>query len=400
MAELEVSINNSTNEPEQEFRTLVGPLEEKLGVHIRCTLVDWSEAWSEMMKIVLYKHGPVISQVGNTWMGSLDATDGIRPLTSVEISRIGSASNFHPAAWQTVISESGSQITGVPWFLDAYMLYYRRDLLAKAGVDEASAFASLEHLHETIAKLHASGCQIPLALPTQRSTRASLHHLATWVWSHGGDFVSEDGQTLLLSDPKTRQGIRAYFSLYKNLPPAAQNLDDGDCFGTFLEGKAAMTLRNGGLLYDARISASFSPYLDQLGLAAVPGVNFVGGSNLVLWKHIPPQMERYAISLLEYLSSPDVQFERHLRSAMLPAHVDALEKVRRETDFAPVVDAIMAGRSFRKFRLWGLMEDKLTIAIGQIWQALYSQENPNLETEIANVLDPLERRLQLTISNN
>jgi len=85
---------------------------------------------------------------------------------------------------------------------------------------------------------------------------------------------------------------------------------------------------------------------------------------------------------------------------MLPAHVEALEKVRRETDFAPVVDAIMAGRSFRKFRLWGLMEDKLTTAIGQIWQALYSQENPNLEAEIANVLDPLEHRLQLTISNN
>ncbi|PKN91446.1 MAG: hypothetical protein CVU44_18995 [Chloroflexi bacterium HGW-Chloroflexi-6] len=399
MAELEISINNFTNAPEKDFRALIGPLEEKMGMRIHCNVVDWGDAWTEMMKIVLYKHGPVLSQVGSTWMGSLESTEGVRPFSSAEISRIGSASNFHKGAWQTVISESGSQIIGVPWFLDAYMLYYRKDLLEQAGVDESTAFSSLENLDETVKKLHAAGSPIPFALPTRRSSRASLHHIANWVWSYGGDFISEDGQTLLLSEAKTRQGMKAYFSLHRYLPSTAQDLNDAECYSTFLQGQAAITLRNSGMLYAIKDNAEFAPYRDKFGVAAMPGINFVGGSNLVLWKHIPPQMERHAISLIEYLASPEVQFAHLARSAALPAHVDALERVRKETEFAPIVDAILKGRSFRKFRLWGLVEDKLSVAIGNIWDALYSKEDPNIETEIANVLDPLEHRLQLTISN-
>lgn len=399
MAELEVSINNFTGEPEKDFRALLGSLEEKMGVRVDCSVIDWGDAWGEMMKIVLYKHGPVLSQVGSTWMGSLEATDGLRPFTHSELRQIGGPSDFHSVAWQSAISESGEQVLGIPWLLDAYMLFYRKDLLEKAGVDESTAFSSLEHLHETVEKLRAAGNQIPLALTTQRYSRASLHNMANWVWTYGGDFISKDGQTLLLSDPKTRQGMKAYFSLHKHMPPAAQSLNDSECYSAFVEGQAAMTLRNSGMLYAAKDVASFAPYRDKLGLAAMPGVNFVGGSNLVMWKHISPQMERYAISLLEYLASPQVQYDFNIRHSIFPARLESLQKVKKETAFAPVMDAIMAGRSFHKFRLWGLVEDKLTTAISNIWQALYSQENPNIETEIANVLDPLERRLQLTISN-
>jgi multiple sugar transport system substrate-binding protein len=399
MAELEVSINNFTDAPEKDFRALLGHLEEKMGMRIHCSVVDWGDAWTEMMKIVLYKHGPVLSQVGSTWMGSLESTEGVRPFSSAEISRIGSASNFHKGAWQTVISESGSQIIGVPWFLDTYMLYYRKDLLEQAGVDESTAFASLESLDETVKKLHAAGNPIPFALPTRRSSRANMHHIANWVWSHGGDFISEDGQTLLLSDAKTRQGMKAYFSLHKYLPPSAQNLHDFECYSSFLQGQAAITLRNSGMLYAVRDNAEFAPYRDKFGMAAMPGINFVGGSNLVLWKHIPPQMEKYAITLIEYLTSPEVQFAHLAQAAALPAHVDALEKVRKETEFAPIIDTILKGRSFRKLRLWGLVEDKLRVAIGNIWDALFSKEYPNIDNEIANELDPLEYRLQLTLSN-
>jgi multiple sugar transport system substrate-binding protein len=396
MTELEISINNFSDEPEKEFRLLLGSLEEKMRMRIHCSVIDWTDAWAETMKIVLYKHGPVLSQVGTTWMGSLEATDGLRPFTANELMQIGGATDFHSAAWKTVNSETGEGILGIPWFLDAYMLYYRKDLLEKAGVDEQTAFDSFEQLHETVEKLRIAGNQVPLAMPTKRSSRASLHNIANWVWSYGGDFISENGQTLLLSDPKTRQGMKTYFSLHKNLPPAAHELDDVDCYDTFLQGQAAVTLRNSRMLYRIKNSE----YRDRFGMVAMPGVNFVGGSNLVLWKHIHPEMERYAISLIAHLASSDVQFKSNIQSSVLPANMKALQKVKEETEFSPVVEAIMNGRSFRKFRLWGLVEDKLSIAIGHIWNALYSQQNPNIEEEIANVLDPLEHRLQLTISNN
>jgi multiple sugar transport system substrate-binding protein len=400
MAEIEISINNSSDEPEKDFRAVLEKFEERHRARVNCTVYDWGLTWAEMMKIVLYKHGPVISQVGSTWMGSLESTQGIRQFLPAEVTQLGGVEAFHPAAWKSGVSLETGGVMSIPWFLDTYVLYYRRDLFEKAGIDEAQAFESLEALAETAQKLLAAGVAIPFAIPTKISSRANLHNLAGCVWNHGGEFISEDGKQLLLSDLHTRLGLKAYFSLYKSMPAPAQNLSDAECGLAFLDHDAAMTLRNANLIGVSQPSQGFADHLDRLGVAAMPGENFVGGSNLVLWKHIRPADERLAIDLLSELTSPAVQFAYFKLRGILPARLETLKQLEGEPFYAPVVKALMTGRAFRKFKLWGLIEDRLSVAIGQIWQALYSQENPNIEEEIARVLDPLERRLQLTLSES
>lgn len=245
----------------------------------------------------------------------------------------------------------------------------------------------------------AFGNPIPLAMPTEISSRASLHNIASWVWSHGGEFISDDGRELRWSDQKTREGLKAYFSLYRLMPQTAQKLTDSDCYRAFLDGEAAMSLRNVSLLSETLRNPAFDNIKKNIGVAAMPGVSFIGGSNFVIWKHIRVQEERSALELLEYLSLPETQYATFIQTGNLPAHMDALKMLENDAYYAPVLQAVLGGRAFRKMQLWGLVEDKLSAALGQIWQTLYSKENPDIETEIANVLDPLEHRLQLTISN-
>lgn len=401
MQDLLVSINDSTNEPEADFRLMLGEIEKELGIRVQIQLIRWSgDTWKETMRIVIYRQGPIMSQIGTTWMGSLEATDALRPFSPAEIHRIlGDQSNVPDASWKTVTAQSGDRIIGIPWVLDAYMLYYRKDLLEKAHLDPATAFSSLEALNETIIKLNESGVEIPFALP-QAISRACLHNVANWIWTQGGEFLTPDSKNLLLSDPKTRAGIRQYFSLSKYLPKPAQGLDDQQCYEVFMNGRAAITMRNAALVELAKRRSDFKPHLENLGVAAMPGINFVGGSNLVLWKHIPAHQERLAIGLLERILSPEAQFLYNIHAGALPARKEALEKVRNETVFRPIIDAIMNGRSFQKFPLWGLVEDKLSLALGQIWQDLYSQESPNIDDTLNKILDPVERRLQLTLSNS
>jgi ABC-type glycerol-3-phosphate transport system substrate-binding protein len=284
--------------------------------------------------------------------------------------------------------------------LDTYVLYYRKDLFSKAGINETRAFESLDALAETVQKLADAGESIPFAIPTSVSSRASLHNLAGWVWNHGGEFISEDGKQLLLSHPKTRQGLKAYFSLYKSMPPDAQKLTDDDCVPALLEGRAAMTLRNANLLYTAQQDPAFAGHLAHLGVAAMPGETFVGGSSFVLWRHIRPADERLAIELLREITSPEAQYELFKLSGILPARVETLKRLEEDPFYAPIVKTLMTGRSFRQLKLWGLIEDRLSIAIGQVWKTLYAQENADVEAEIAKVFDPLERRLQLTLSDS
>ncbi len=401
MNEIEISImaSNSGNRSENELRAVLGNFEERQHTKVVVTLYDWGEAWGEIMKTVLYKQGPSVSQAGTTWLGSLEATQAIRPFTPAEINRLGGANAYHPAAWKSGISTETGCLTALPWFMDTYVLYYRKDLLRKAGIDEASAFESLDALAETVQKLAQTDIAIPFAMPTGTASRANLHNVASWVWNYGGEFISEDGKQLLLSDPKTRQGLKAYFSFFRYTPKAAQTLSDADCYSVFLDGDAAVTLRNTSMLYTAQHSPIFADRLENLGVAGMPGTNFVGGSSLVLWNHIHPVEERLAMELLQEMTLPETQFAYAQKNGFLPTRLDALKILEAEPFYGPVVQTLLKGRSFHRIKLWGLIEERLSSALTEIWQALYANENADIEEEIARVMDPLERRLQLTLSD-
>lgn len=399
MSAIEITITNYCFEPEKTFRKLLDGFAESHAVDVQCILHEWGVTWSELMKILLYKQGPVISQVGSTWMGSLESTDGLRSLLGYEVQTIGGGAAFHPAAWASVQDASKNRVLGIPWFLDSYILYYRRDLLEKAGIDESTAFQSLETLDETLGRLKAAGFELPMAM-SQTTSRASIHNLATWVWSRGSDFITPDGKSLLLTEPKTRAAMQAYFSISRHCPPMAQKLSDEQCYNLFFDGKAVITLRNSSLMHSAIQTERFQEHLPNTGLAPMPGVNFIGGSNLVIWKHISPSQERAAIQFLTYLASEDTQYAHHLMTGSLPAQLNALDRMGMETVYAPVTHAIKNGRSFLKFRLWGLVEDKLSTALGRIWDMIYAEENPDLEKLITNEMDFLQKRLSLTISSS
>lgn len=402
MNELEISIvDANAGNLKREFRSVLGAFEEQNNIKLTCTVYDWANAWGEIMRIMLYKHGPTMSQVGTTWLGSLEATQAIRSFTPLEINQLGGAAAYHPAAWASSISIETGQVTAIPWFVDTYVLYYRKDLLEKAGVDETKAFTSLDALAETVAKVSQAGVDIPIAMPAGFSSRANLHSLASWIWNHGGEFISEDGEHLLLSEPKTRKGLVGYFSLARHMPKAAQTLTDADCYRVFLDGSAAITLRNTSLLYVAEKDPAFAVRLGRdMDVAAMPGTSFVGGSSFVLWNHIRPGQETLALALLKQLTSPETQYAYFEQDGFLPARMEALQRLEKRPFYGAVAETLKRGRSFHKIKLWGLVEERLMNAVTQIWQALYANPDANVAEEITKVLDPLERRLQLTLSDS
>jgi hypothetical protein len=48
--------------------------------------------------------------------------------------------------------------------------------------------------------------------------------------------------------------------------------------------------------------------------------------------------------------------------------------------------------------MWGLIEDKLVVPMSQIWDVLLSTSNPDVIQIIADHLDPIEARLNITLA--
>ncbi len=194
--------------------------ENKYGAHTQLQKLTWGSAWAELVHYSIYKTAPDVSEVGSTWIGDLIGMNCLRPFTPAEIASFGGAQAFFPSAWNSGVSSTG-QVWAIPWLIDSRLLYYRRDLLEKAGIDPVTAFQSHAALVNTLQRLSQAGIEMPWASPTHK-TRMSLHNVATWIWGAGGDFVSPDGKRTLFNSPEALKGFEQYFELGRFLSPNAK----------------------------------------------------------------------------------------------------------------------------------------------------------------------------------
>jgi multiple sugar transport system substrate-binding protein len=394
--QFEISINFI--EDINKMVLFLNTFERQRNVKIDLQMFDWAHAWTELMKINLYGRGPIVSETGSTWMSSLAGQHCLRPFKLNEVAAIGGADKFLPESWQSCIDFDSETILAIPWTLNTYLAYYRRDLLAQAGVDETTAFTTLENLVHALESLRKIDVEIPLAIPTAGNSVSVLHNAISFVWKMGGEFITPDGKQVLFSNPKTLAGLKEYFSLYQFMPPAARNLYDDACYHAYLEGRTAITFRSPDLLFQIKNGKTSENVSQNTGIAVQPGIPFVGGSNLVIWKHVPPAQEAVAVELVRYLTSPANMMTQFQDAGYIPANLDALNQVELDQTYVPLTQSLKTGRAFKRVPLWGLVEDKLVKALNHIWQTIFVTPEPNIDQIIENALLPLEERLNITLS--
>lgn len=395
MAELRVSLMGDFI-PET-LQAALREFETQQRVRLHLDLIPWSTAWEKMVQVALDDDGPDVSEIGTTWISSFISMNTLRPFAGYELALLGNMHDFLPAAWEcgTFPDRFGQKATwAIPWGTDTRLIYYRRDLLEKAGIDAATAFQSHERMIHTLQRLTQSGVATPLALVNEPGYAFTIQVLASWVWGAGGDFVSADGKRLLLAEPEGRAGLRAYFDLSRFLSPAARNLGSGQDARLFQSGEAAVVFNGHWMIEVARNPPTLPAVTVNLGVAPMPGVPFVGGSSLVIWQRCRRTSE--AMALIRFLTSQRVQANCLLPTALLlPARIHALEIPPFTTDpaYQAVAESLRKGRGFRAPYMWGLVEKELRVVVSELWAAIFTDPSLDLESVIDERLEKLARRL-------
>lgn len=389
MQELEFSIMAASAEG---LQPLLDEFEARHRIHVRLRLLTWDTAWSDLLKVALYSDGPDVSEIGSTWLGDLVAMNALHPFQESEMAVVGKPSGFLSTAWQGGRTVGGAFNWAVPWLAGARLLFFRRHLLEKAGVDEHAAFQTATQFDETLERLRTAGVRVPWTVPTGL-THTTLLNVASWVWGAGGDFITADGRRTLFSQPAARAGLRAYFALGRFLPPDVQRLNGLQPDQQFLnDDQTALTL-SGAWLFN-----QVSPALKtQLGVALPPGASFVGGSHLVIWKHTLKQ--NAALKLIQFLTQPAAQVHYAQAVGLLPVRLDALAGPPYISDplWQMAITGLKSGRTFPVTRSWGLMEDRLTTALSALWADTLAHPDADLEALILKRLEPLAQRLDLVL---
>jgi multiple sugar transport system substrate-binding protein len=388
LIELELStMIEGEAEASGNLHSLLAEFEARHGIRVHLIPLSYANGWSEVVKYALYGSGPDVSAVGSTWISNLISMAALRPFTEPELDRLGGPSAFVPALWRCGQAANSSQVWAVPWLADTRLIYYRRDWLQAADLDEATAFESPADLAQTLARLQTH-VTIPWVIPTLHSLN-TLHYLASWIWSAGGDFVNPRNQEVLFAKPEALQGIQAYFDLQRYLSPSARGLGERETNNAFLEGQAAVTL-NGSWMW---MDIANRQLMDQVGVAPLFKTPFVGAEHLVIWKHA--RHVSAVIELIRFLTSRQAQSNHMAYFSLLPTRPDLLSASPFTDDVARQVmgRALKTGRVYPSIPRWGLIEDRLSLALTQIWADILAAPQPEVEALLRRHLEPLANRL-------
>jgi multiple sugar transport system substrate-binding protein len=351
-------------------------------IKVKITSVDWGAAWTKLTTAATSGDVPDIVQIGSTWVGSISSMNALMDLSD-RVSEIGGGKAFVPAAWSTHGIVGSGKVTAIPWFVDARAMFYRKDVLKRAGltVKDLNTWDSFKRALKKIkdSNVVIDGMEVaPLGVPGKNDWNV-IHFLSPWIWSGGGEYFSKDLEKSTLNGPNVLKGISYYTGLVRdglvpleylelNTAQVSSNFNNGTCaiyFDGPYEVKALTTPPGQGGAAGSLTSRNF-------GVAPYPKgpagrFTFVGGSNLAIFdkaKH-----KEAAWKVIKFFASRQAQVSYSKLSGFLPARLDAFKDPFFTDDPHRKVfkEAVLYGKTYPCIPAWGLMEPVLTRRFGIMW---------------------------------
>jgi multiple sugar transport system substrate-binding protein len=232
---------------------------------------------------------------------------------------------FLEAPIESNVYEGG--IYGVPWFTDAGMLFYRRDLLERAGI--SSPPKTWKELKEQARRVQEqTGTEYGFVFQGVKS-ESVVSNTLEYIWSYGGDVLEEGtSDRVIIDSPKSVEGLATERSMIKDgvAPRAVVNYEFQDTHSVFLAGDAVFA-RNWPYMYALAGDPEQSKIKqEQVGLAPLPagdtpeGQSFstLGGWNFFINAASEPEIQDAAYKFIQFATAPEQQRYRAVEGGFLP----------------------------------------------------------------------------------
>ena len=277
------------------------------GVKIVTQGIPWTGAHEKLVTAVVGDMAPDISQLGTTWMPEFRAMNAIEPLDGfIKSSKLDTAdffpgardSNFYQGKWY-----------GLPWYVDTRVMYYRKDLAAKAGYKNFPA--DWEGFYKFAKALKASKHEgYAFALPTN-----DWQIFLMFYWQNGGELLKDSPLTAGKFEGAINY-LKRFFD--EDLAPL-EGGNDTDLLTAFESGYYPVFISGPWMISQLETS---KPLLNgRWATAPLPAgerrASFMGGCNLVMFKSSPNKA--LAWKFMEFLAGPEMQARWYALSGDLPA---------------------------------------------------------------------------------
>ncbi|GAA3734645.1 sugar ABC transporter substrate-binding protein [Leifsonia bigeumensis] len=199
----------------------------------------------------------------------------------------------------------GAQV-GMPWIADAYITYYRTDLVEQAGLSGPPT--SAEEYAEYAKKLTNAPEVYGTGLTMQRSHNLSSEYYQ-WLSIFGGAVVDGDGNSVVDS-PEARESLKHYVALKDSAPPDVTNWAFERLTTGLSQGEVAMALQWASVA-SVMEDESQSKVAGKMGYAPTPSspnaASVVGGWGLSI--PAASKNQENAFKFIAWMTGPEMTRE-------------------------------------------------------------------------------------------
>ena len=365
--------------PKEDMDALLKPFEQKTGVKVDTEVVGWDVQFDRIRNAAVSGEAPDVTQAGTTQVPFFAALGGFEDLNK-RVSDVGGKAAYPQGVWQTtqVVGRDGTW--ALPWFTEARTIYYRKDALKKAGVDEATAFTNWDAFRATLEKLKSvkeiGGEPIaPFGSPGKKAFDL-VHHVMPFVWDAGGAELSSDDKKSTIASPQAEAGVKFVADLLSSgLYDKSQLERDGtQVENQFKGGRLAVWIGGPWVLASVKRSddENWVPAArNNVGIAPMPagpqgrGYTFVGGSNLMMFKSSKNKAAAWA--LMKYLSQDQIQSDYAAKQGMFPSRLEPQKQAAEaDANHGAFFKAIQQGRTYSPIPQCGPIEQAYKARFGTI----------------------------------
>ena len=333
-----------------------------------------------------------------TWTAQLAANGWIIDLGDRFTSQM--QGKFVDAALQSV--QYKNSVWAVPFFTDAGLMYYRSDLLEKAGFDNPpETWDELKQM--ALETKEKTGTEFGFVFQGSEYEGGVVDGLE-YIWTHGGEALTED-QKAVVDNPGAIAGLETERSMIAdNVSPVfVTTYKEPETHSTFLNGSAVFA-RNWPYMYGLASDPSQSQItVDQLGVAAIPhaegqqSTSGLGGWNMYLNAASENKIDA-AWEFMRFATSTEIAKFRATEGGFLPPLVD-LYQDKEILDSVPVArfarDALQQARTRPVSPFYSDLSLVMSAQFSRSLQgnAAPDQAAQSLQTEMRNIIDLGEQLL-------
>jgi multiple sugar transport system substrate-binding protein len=289
---------------------------------VRVQQIPWSAAHEKLLTAYAGDAMPDVFQLGNTWVPEFVALDAIAPLDERLAASPGVArGDFFEGIIET--NEIEGRLYGVPWYVDTRLLFYRKDILARAGHPEPPR--SWQDWQDAMAAVkQVVGAEADaIILPANEWAPVVILAL-----QQGAELLQGDAECGNFSGPGFRSALAFHLAMFEQgfaSPTASAQI--ANLYQEFAAGRFSMYISGPWNLgeFARRLPAALQDAWATAPMPSpdgrYPGVSLAGGASLAI--HRGSAHQEAAGRLVEFLSGTAQQIRFYHLSGNLPARTAA-----------------------------------------------------------------------------